>query len=92
MKTVSKAEPADEVTTIKAEDVGILHLAIEGMTCPACNYTVQNAALDVPGVFESTADFKTGKAIVKFDKSTAKKEDIIKSINATEYKVIKDAE
>jgi copper chaperone CopZ len=58
------------------------------MTCPACNYTVQNAALNVPGVFESKADFKTGKAIVKYDKSKASEEVIIQSINTTEYVVI----
>ena len=87
---VSKDEPKEEVLTVKAEDVGILHLDIEGMTCPACNFTVQNAALDVSGVFESNADYNTGKAIVKFDKSKAKKEDIIKSINGTEYVVIKE--
>jgi copper chaperone CopZ len=60
------------------------------MTCPACNYTVQNAALNVPGVFESKADFKTGKAIVKYDKSKANAEEIVKSINTTEYEVIDD--
>lgn len=85
-----KEEVKEEVMTIRAEDVGTLNLYIEGMTCPACNFTVQNAALDVSGVFESTADYKTGKAIVKFDKSKAQKEDIIKSINATEYEVIRE--
>lgn len=88
--TVAKEEPKEEAVTVKEEDVSILHLNIKGMTCPACNFTVQNAALDVPGVFESNADYKTGKAMVKFDKSKAKKEDIIKSINATEYEVIKE--
>ena len=78
----------DEVLTIKAENVETIDLNIEGMTCPACNYTVQNASLDVPGVFEAMADYETGKAIIKFDKTKANSLDIIKSINSTEYKVL----
>lgn len=81
-------ESEEEIMTIKAENIATVELDIKGMTCPACNYTVQNAALDVPGVFESTADFKTGTAVVKYDKSKANEEEIIKSINTTEYEVI----
>jgi len=89
--SVDKEEtPEEEVMTIKAENVATIELDIKGMTCPACNYTVQNAALDVPGVFESTADFNTGKAIVKYDKSKANEEEIIQSINTTEYEVVDD--
>ena len=89
--SVEKEEaPEEEIMTIKAENVATIELDINGMTCPACNYTVQNAALDVPGVFESKADFKTSKAIVKYDKSKANEEEIIKSINTTEYEVVDD--
>lgn len=84
--------PEDKPMIIKAENVATVELDIKGMTCPACNYTVQNAALDVPGVFESKADFKTGKAIVKYDKSKSNEEEIIKSINTTEYEVIDNAD
>jgi len=72
--------------------VATVELDIKGMTCPACNYTVQNAALEVPGVFKSEANYKTGKAIVKFDKSKANEEEIIKSINKTEYEVIENSD
>ncbi|RLD26906.1 MAG: mercuric transport protein MerTP [Bacteroidetes bacterium] len=86
--TEKEDEPEEEIMIIKAENVATVELDIKGMTCPACNYTVQNAALDVPGVFESTADYNTGKALVKYDKSKANEEEIINSINTTEYEVI----
>jgi len=78
----------DEVMTVKAENIVTIDLNIEGMTCPACNYTVQNASLDVPGVFEAVANYKTGKVSIKFDKSKADTLEIISSINKTEYTVL----
>jgi len=88
--TEKKEEPKEKVMTIKAENVATIELDIKGMTCPACNYTVQNAALDVPGVFKSTANYKTGKAVIKYDKSKANEKEIIESINTTEYEVIEE--
>lgn len=91
--TTEKEEtPEDEVMTIKAENVATVELDIKGMTCEACNYTVKNAALEVPGVFESEANYKTGKAIVKYDKSKASEDEIIQSINTTPYEVIDNSE
>lgn len=77
-----------ETITVNAENVEIINLDIEGMTCPACNYTVQNASLKVSGVFEAVANYQTGKAVIKFDNAKTNSTDIIKSINSTEYKVL----
>lgn len=90
IESTTTEKPNEEITTVKAENIITLQLDIEGMTCKACNYTVQNAASDVDGVFESKADYKTGKATVKFDSSKTDKATIINSINKTSYEVIDD--
>ena len=63
---------------------------IEGMTCEACDLHVAHAAQEVEGVIEAKADYNTGKAEVKFDKSKTTKEAIVESINATSYKVVEN--
>ena len=77
-----------EVTIVNASDIQTIQLDIEGMTCEACDNHVTHAAREVGGVIEAMADYKTGTAEVKFDKTKASKEEIIKSINKTGYKVI----
>ena len=69
---VDEPSSNDSIMTIKAGNIAIIHIDIEGMTCTSCNYTVQNASLSVPGVFEAKADYKTAKATIKFDKSLIK--------------------
>lgn len=78
-----------EVVIVDAFDIQTLQLDVEGMTCEACDSHVAYAAQEVDGVIEVQADHKTGKAEVKYDKTKTSKEDIIKSINATGYKVVK---
>jgi len=77
-----------EVVIVNAFDIQTLQLDIEGMTCQACDSHVTHAAQEVEGVIEAKADYKTGKAEVKFDKTKTSKEAIVKSINATSYKVV----
>ena len=72
---------------INPANIETLQLNIKGMTCQACNDEVSHAAEIVPGVMAAKANYKTGIAVVKFDKSEASKEKIIKSIDATGYKV-----
>ena len=69
----------------------IVTFKIKGMAGSACNSNVENAAYQVPGVINAKADYRTGKAVVKFDKSKTSADKIIKSINATNYyKVLGD--
>ncbi len=76
-----------EVMVVNQFDIQTIQLDIEGMTCEACDSHVAYAAQEVDGVIEATADHKTGKAEVKFDKTRTSREEIIKSIDATSYKV-----
>ncbi|NOX47760.1 MAG: mercuric transport protein MerTP [Chlorobi bacterium] len=78
-----------EVVYVNTSDIVTMDMDIEGMTCAACDSHVTHAAYEVDGVLDALADHKTGKATVKFDKSKTSEEAIIKSIDATSYKVSK---
>ncbi len=77
-----------EVIVVNAGDIQTITLDIEGMTCEACDNHVNHAAQEVDGVIEAKADYHTGTAEVKFDRSKATEEEIVESINKTSYKVI----
>jgi mercuric ion transport protein len=77
-----------EIVIVNATDIQTVQLEIEGMTCEACDSHVAYAVQKVDGVIEAKADHKTGKAIVKFDKTKTSIEAIVDSINATSYKVV----
>ena len=79
-----------EVMIVNAQDIQTLQMDIEGMTCASCNKHVTHAAEELDGVIEAKADYKTGKAEVKFDKTKTSKVTIVKSINKTAYTVIED--
>ena len=81
-----------EVVNVNPYDIETISMNIKSMTCETCDVHVAYAAQEVPGVLEAKADFKTGKAEVKFDKSKTTKESIISSINATNYKVVDNNE
>lgn len=77
-----------DVVIVNASDIKTIQLDIEGMTCQACDSHVAHAAQEVDGVIEAKADYTTGKAEVKYDKTKTTKKAIVKSINATSYKVV----
>jgi len=77
-----------ETVAVNPVDIKILHLDIEGMTCPACNFEIAHAAYDVKGVLSAKADYTTGKAEIRFDTTKASSQAIIQSINTTSYRVI----
>jgi len=79
-----------EVIVVQQNNIRTLHLNVEGMTCSSCNNTVENAAFHAEGVLDARADFRTGKAVVKYDKSKASQDKIIHAIDATGYKAKKD--
>ena len=75
--------PADQVETVSYR--------IEGMTCPSCEEHVRHGASGVEGVIDVTADYRTGKAVVRFDRGRTNDDAIRRAIEATGYKV-KDKE
>ncbi len=74
-----------EIVYVKAANVKTLRLNMKGMTCPACNYTIQNAALELNGVLEAKADYKTGIATIRYDETKASPVEVIQAIEKTNY-------
>jgi copper chaperone len=62
-------------------------IKIEGMSCQHCVMAVKKALGDVPGILES--DVQIGSAVIKYDESKTKKEDIETKIEKAGYKVVK---
>ncbi len=87
--TVFYPDNKKEIVIVNPADIQILHLDIKGMTCTACNNHIAHAAQEVNGVIEAKADYKTGNAEVKYDKTKTTKEAIVKSIDKTGYKVVR---
>lgn len=77
--------PSPQTTYTRTEyvkvDTSIVTLNVSGMTCTGCEENIKQALRVKKGVLETNVDFKTGEAIVKFDKL---------EINDTGYKVIED--
>jgi copper chaperone len=62
-------------------------LAIEGMSCQHCVMEVKKALGGVPGILES--NIQVGSAVVQYDESKIKKEDIAAKIEKAGYIVKK---
>ena len=62
-------------------------ITIEGMSCQHCVMAVKKALGGVPGILESNVQI--GSAVVKYDESKIRKEDIETKIEDAGYKVTK---
>lgn len=52
-----KSQPTGKVVTLK----------ISGMHCSSCSLNIEGELEDTPGVFEATANYAKGQAVVRFD-------------------------
>uniref|UniRef100_UPI0040480553 mercuric transport protein MerTP n=1 Tax=Mariniflexile sp. TaxID=1979402 RepID=UPI0040480553 len=77
-----------EVAVVSEANVETLNFDIEGMTCNGCAAHVENEVNKLSGIISVTASYENENATVTFDKSKTTKEDIVKAINGTGYKVI----
>ncbi len=79
-----------EAIVVQQKNIQTLHLHVQGLTCSVCDDHLENAVYKVPGVINVKADFHMGAAVVKYDKSKTSAKKIIKSVNTTNYKVVRD--
>ena len=78
-----------EVVYVNTSDIVTLNMNLEGLTCTACDNHVIHAAYEVEGVIDAKSDYETGTASVQFDKSKTNAGEVLKAINETGYKVVK---
>jgi copper chaperone CopZ len=76
-----------EVVIVNQSNIQTINFDVKGMTCASCEEHVKHAVNELPGIVSVSANSKEGNAIVKFDNSKTNKEAIIKSIDATGYKI-----
>ncbi len=63
--------------------------SVEGMTCQNCVKAVESTLGKIDGVKKYEVDLKKGEAVVEFDPSKVKSENIEKEFEGTPYKVTK---
>ncbi|MFQ5474924.1 MAG: copper ion binding protein, partial [Candidatus Nanoarchaeia archaeon] len=67
-------------------------IPITGMTCVSCAKTIESSIKNVKGVSDANINFAAEKALVEYDASIAKREDIEAAIEDAGYNVVKKPE
>lgn len=57
-----------------------IELKVEGMTCQGCVRSVEKRLSGVAGVAGAAVDLAAGKAVVQYDDSRAKAEDLVAAV------------
>jgi copper ion binding protein len=87
-------EDAAKTEAISPENLQVIEIAVNGMTCQGCEHTIQTAVGNLPGVQEVKASHLDSTAIVTFDKTKVTFGQMQAAINdkgyeALSYQVIK---
>jgi len=88
-KFEGKKEKSPEIKLSKGKEK--VTIPITGMTCVSCAKTIENSIKKVNGVSLANINFAAEKALVEFDSSLAKKQDLEKAIEDAGYHVSKEA-
>lgn len=64
-------------------------IPVEGMTCSGCEFNIENAVKKLDGIIKVKADHQKGEVNIKFEKGKININDLVKAINKSGYKVIK---
>jgi len=76
-----------QVVVVSSSNIQEVKFNVNGMTCSSCEEHVKHAVNGLPGILKVTANYEEGSAIVQFDDSKTSKDEIVKAIDATGYKV-----
>lgn len=81
--------PKNQTNTVivPADQIEAVSYQITGMTCSSFEEHVRHGVSEVSGVIDISADYRSGKAVVRFDRSRTNDEEIRRAIDATGYKV-----
>jgi copper chaperone CopZ len=60
---------------------------VKGMTCTGCEQSIVGSVRKIDGVAEARADFRQGKAVIRFDPLRAKPDVIRRAIEKAGYTV-----
>jgi len=77
-----------QAIAIEKQNVQNIEVAIEGMTCKACEATIEKVVLETGGVGSVKASSEKKNALISFDKTKIDRETIAKAIATTGYKPV----
>jgi len=82
--------PSTEKQLILVEKQNIQKITVEvsGMTCEACEQTINYSIGQLDGIILSEVSFEKGNAIVEYDQTKTNSKEIGEAVNATGYKAI----
>mgnify|MGYP003642389183 CR=1 FL=1 len=86
-KVFYSKEVQKEIVMIDKANLQKVEFKIDGMTCEACASHIANEVRKLNGVATSQIEYEKGTALIEFDATKTNKEEIIKTIDATGYKV-----
>ena len=87
-ETAGDTQKEDAQIEVLSENQMMVELRIEGMTCTGCENTIITGLEKLPGVIEATASFTDSNAVVSFDKSKVKIEDLKNVVEKKGYTYI----
>ncbi|GAB4287238.1 MAG: hypothetical protein Kow0092_40340 [Deferrisomatales bacterium] len=61
-------------------------LQVEGMTCPACTFSVKAALKRVEGVEDAEVSFREKRAVVTYDPEQTSEEALIEAVDSTGFR------
>jgi len=76
-----------QVVVVSSSNIQEVKFNVNGMTCSSCEEHVKHAVNGLPGILNVSANYEEGSASVQFDDSKTSKDEIVKAIDATGYKV-----
>ncbi len=71
-------------------EISEIIIPVEGMTCSGCEFNIENAVKKLDGILKVKADHQKGEVNIMFAKSKVNINDMVKAINKSGYKVIKE--
>ena len=74
------------------KDIQKVELSIQGMTCVGCESNVNHVVSDIDGVIDTKSNYKTGKAVIKYDSTKTSVKNITEKIDESGYKVLSRSE
>ncbi len=85
LATAPSAFTADQNVSLQASSETVV-VAVDGMSCSACEISVKDALAQTPGVRAADVGYKQGNARIEFDPKRTNIDQIRRAIDSTGYK------
>ncbi len=86
---VGSFQPDTSAKTVEVpQNAATVTIPVQGMTCIACEVTVNRSLRNLPGVFRSNADARTGQVSVQYDPLKVSIQQVAEAINKTGFKAV----